>query len=125
LKLWTISDSIQKNTLKKEDDFENWRNNDSFNHNFVIPYSDAEYVAAKVNNDGNVELHYISYDHDYLTSIVIPKEVFINENIDEWCKSAVLERKHELKESIERAQAEKEESERKLYEELKKKYGDS
>ena len=56
--------------------------------------------------------------------MVVPKEVFINENIDEWCESSVLEHKRHLEELEKQRQAKKEQDERKLYEELKKKYGE-
>jgi hypothetical protein len=56
------------------------------------------------------------------TKDFVIKDVFINENIDEWCDSALAEHKREIEERDKEFQARREADERALYEKLKKKY---
>ena len=44
---------------------------------------------------------------------------------DEWCESVAAEHKRQIEEQKRQMEARREEDERKLYEKLKKKYGDS
>jgi hypothetical protein len=95
---------------------------------YMIPFEFPEYESLIVKDNGDVEFAWyeddtgLGRDVDEGT-LVIPKDVFINENVDEWCKIAVIEHKRHLEELERQRLARKEADERKLYEELKKKYG--
>ena len=80
-----------------------------------------EFESVYIDEDGDVAFSW--YEEDCGREIErgfvrVPKEVIINENIDEWCEIRIKEH-HKQLEQVE------EQRERKLYEELKKKYGDS
>lgn len=96
---------------------------------YVIPLEFPEYESLIVKEDGSVEFGYYESDSfgdpSEFSTLVVPKEVFINENIDEWCESVVAEHKRQIEEQKRQMEARREEDERKLYEKLKKKYGDS
>ena len=94
---------------------------------YIVNTEFPEFEALIVKEDDSIEFAW--YDWDGLSetargTVVVPKEVFINENIDEWCESSVLEHKRHLEELEKQRQAKKEQDERKLYEELNKKYGE-
>ena len=96
---------------------------------YVIPLEFPEYESLIVKEDGSVEFGYYESDSfgdpSEFSTLVVPKEVFINENIDEWCESVAAEHKRQIEEQKRQMEARREEDESKLYEKLKKKYGDS
>jgi hypothetical protein len=80
-----------------------------------------EFESVYIDEDGDVAFSW--YEENCGREIErgfvrVPKEVIINENIDEWCEIRIKEH-HKQLEQVE------EQRERKLYEELKKKYGNS
>lgn len=91
-------------------------------YDFVIQTESPEYLRLFVREDDCVELYWWEEDDYDESTLVIPKEVFINENIDEWCEKILMEHRRKREEEQKRLEAEKEARERKLYEELKKKY---
>lgn len=96
---------------------------------YIVNTEFPEFESLIVKEDDGV-VEFAWYEWDGLSEIArgtveVPKDVFINENIDEWCESALLEHKRHLEELEKQKQAKKEQEERKLFEELKRKYGES
>ena len=84
----------------------------------IINSEYPEFESLYITKDGDVEFTWSEVDFGREIergTVFVPKEVFINENIDEWCEKTVMEHRKSL-------EAEIEERERKLYEELKKKF---
>ena len=96
---------------------------------YVITLEYPEFQSLIVKENDSVEFAYYEDDgfgnEQDMGTLVIPKEVVINENIDDWCERAIAEHKREVEEFNKELQARKEADERALYERLKKKYGDS
>lgn len=89
----------------------------------IIHSENPEFESLIVNENDDVEFRwYDSEEDDNFDIFTVPKDVFINENVDEWCDSALAEHKRKIEERDKEMQARKEAAERKLYEELKKKY---
>ena len=80
-----------------------------------------EFESLYIEDDGNVAFSWYQDECGREVGrgfVRVPKEIIINENIDEWCENRTKEHRRQL-------QLAEEKRERKLYEELKKKYGDS
>ena len=58
-----------------------------------------EFESLYINKDGDVE--FVWNEEEYgreieRGTVCVPKEVFINCNIDEWCESAIMEHKRQM-----------------------------
>ena len=119
-KVESICTEIMNKLACRPDDNEEY----DYEKDCIIHSKKPEFESLVVNENDDVEFRWYDseeYDNDFDT-FIIPKDVFINENIDEWCDSALAEHKREIEERDKEFQARREADERALYEKLKKKY---
>jgi hypothetical protein len=58
-----------------------------------------EFESLYITKDGDVEFTWseVEFGREIERGVVcVPKEVFINENVDEWCENAIIEHKRQI-----------------------------
>lgn len=92
----------------------------------VIHCENPEFESLVVNENNDIEFRwYDTEDDEEYDTLIVPKDVFINENVDEWCENRLAEQRRMIEERNKEMRERREAEERALYERLKKKYGDS